>query len=127
MSKIKQKIVSGYKRYILDDSYIKTLTGTKNRKINSCKRVNLKLKRAINNNSSLSINLNLKIMEVKNIRDLRDLQLDSLSKFTQGKIGNTEARTVAYKAGKIIAGVKEENDYNKRMHPKKEIPFLEVS
>lgn len=47
------------------------------------------------------------------------------SKLRNGEISNAEAKSTAVIAGRLISSAKVQNDYNRRVHPEKTIPFLE--
>ena len=62
---------------------------------------------------------------MKNMNDLRDDQVNIYMEMREGKIGQSEAKTLATIAGRIISSTKTQMEYNKMSQSKKKIAFLE--
>lgn len=62
---------------------------------------------------------------MRNIKDLRDEQIDAYNKLKAGKIGQSQAKELANVAGKILSSCKIQMEYNKMVgDQKKRIKFM---
>jgi len=62
---------------------------------------------------------------MKNIKDLRDDQIEVYNSLKSGKIGQSQAKELANVAGKILSSCKIQMEYNKMVGSgKKKIAFL---
>ncbi len=65
---------------------------------------------------------------MKNIKDLRDDQIEVYDNLKTGKIGQSQAKELANVAGKILTSCKIQMEYNRMVGVgKRKIEFMEVS